>query len=96
MPDDPRNDPKRTAKPWHRPLPYERRAKKAGAGIVNPNELPPASAKLWRKWSLAEAERQGQAEMFAGDLGESPERAAERENRRLCRAAGVHESRRRS
>ena len=71
-----------------RPLPYERRAQKPGAGIVAPGGRPPASAKRWSKWNLAEAKRQGQREMFAGDLGEAPERIAERENRRLRRASG--------
>src|SRR5215469_4321571 len=49
----------------------------------------PASAKLWSPWSPAEAKRQGQGELFSDDLGELPERSAERENRRLWRAAGL-------
>ena len=72
-----------------RALPYERRAQKPGAGIVAPGERPPASAKRWSKLSLAEAKRQGQLEMFSGDLGALPERIAKQENRRLRRAAGL-------
>jgi hypothetical protein len=72
-----------------RPLPYERRAKKAGAGIVKPGGTPPVSAWKWPKWKLSEAAKAGQAEMFGGaDLGEHPDRIAERENRRLRRASG--------
>jgi hypothetical protein len=66
-------DKDRPTKPTReRPVPYERRAQKPGAGIVAPSKRPPASAKLWSNWNLAEAKRQGQGEMFAGDLGETP------------------------
>ena len=44
-----------------RPLPYERRAKKAGAGIVKPGGAPPVSAWKWPKWKLSEAAKAGQA-----------------------------------
>jgi hypothetical protein len=72
-----------------RPLPYERRAKKAGAGIVKPGEPPPAGAKKWSRWSLRQHRRAGQEELFPGqDLGESPDVAWEREHRRLWRASG--------
>ena len=53
----------------------------------------PASAKLRSPWSPAEAKRQGQGELFSDDLGEVPERSAERENRRLRRAAGLKQGR---
>jgi hypothetical protein len=72
-----------------RPLPYERRAKKAGAGIVKPGERPPAGAKKWSSWSLRQHRLAGQEELFRGqDLGESPDLAWEREYRRLRRASG--------
>ena len=48
-----------------RPVPYEQRAKKPGAGIVSPSARPPASAKLLSKWNLAEAKRQGQVKCSA-------------------------------
>jgi hypothetical protein len=37
---------------------------------------------------LEEAAGQKQSELFDGDLGEHPDRIAERENRRLPRASG--------
>ena len=88
MTDTPMDKDRPTRPTRERPVPYERRAQKPGAGIVAPSKRPPASAKLWSNWNLAEAKRQGQGEMFAGDLGETPERIAERENRRLRRASG--------
>ena len=75
-------------------LPFERRAKKPGAGIVNPNERPPVGARNWPKWGLRQHQHAGQEELFPGqDLGESPDLAWERENRRLQRASGRKGSR---
>jgi hypothetical protein len=72
-----------------RPLPYERRAKKAGAGIVRPGERPPAGAKKWSRWKLRQHQYAGQAELFPGqDLGESQDLVWDRE---LRRAAGARD-----
>jgi hypothetical protein len=68
-----------------KPLPYERRAGQPGAGIVKPGEVPPAGAKQWRKWSLAESRRQGQAEMFPEHRSENPDPALARQRRRKRR-----------
>jgi hypothetical protein len=78
-----------------RPLPTERRAKKPGAGIVSPGERPPVNARNWPKWSLRQHQCAGQGELFSPgqDLGESPDLAWERENRRLLRASGRKGSR---
>ena len=40
-----------------------------------------------------ERKPQEQGELFSDDLGEVPERSAERENRRLRRAAGLKQGR---
>jgi hypothetical protein len=51
-------------KPRRRPVPYAARARRPGAGIVSPRERPPAGASSWPKWTLLEADHQGQLEMF--------------------------------
>jgi hypothetical protein len=76
----------------NRPLPYERRARKPGAGIIKPGKRPSAGAKNWPKWKLHQHQRAGQKELFPDeDLGESPDLTWEREHRRLRRASGVRE-----
>jgi hypothetical protein len=71
-------------KPENR-LPYERRARKPGAGIVKPGRLPPKGATRWRKWTPREAQAQGQREMFPEHRSEDPDAAPARQRRRKRR-----------
>jgi hypothetical protein len=55
-----------------RPVPYERRAKRPGAGIVAPGARKPAGAMTWKKPTLYELARQGQLELFGGHPSVAP------------------------
>jgi hypothetical protein len=52
---------------------YEQRERRKRAAAVKPHERPLAGAKHWPNWSLAEAQRQGQRELFPGHRSENPE-----------------------
>jgi hypothetical protein len=54
-----------TRRPRRRPVPYAARAALPGAGIVRPQDHPPAGAKQWKKWPPREAKEQGQIEISA-------------------------------
>jgi hypothetical protein len=68
-----------------RPIPYERRARLPGAGIVDPHDEPPVGAKRWPKWSLPEARRQGQQELFPDHRSTDPDLDIVRQLRRKRR-----------
>jgi hypothetical protein len=63
---------------------WQRRQKAQHAAAVNPHDRP-TGAKSWPKWSLKEAKRQGQAEMFPGRHSEDPDVIITKQRRRKRR-----------
>jgi hypothetical protein len=64
---------------------YQRRERMKKAAGAKPHARPPAGVKLWRKWSLAEAHRQGQQEMFPRRRSENPDVVAAKQRHRKRR-----------
>jgi hypothetical protein len=73
-----------------RSLPFERRARKPGAGLVKPGETRPKSALSWKRWTLEEARKHGQGELFGSNYcSVDPEAEAVRRQKRRKRRMGV-------
>ena len=72
---------------------YERRERMKKAAAVKPHERSPAGVKHWPRWRLAEAQRQGQVEMFPGYRSVDPRKEevkrAKRRRKRRERQPGV-------